>query len=60
MYGDKEEKQQTATPYVILSDVHEKLGNPYVPYNDVESPRIINKKKVTITNTNNERMHITP
>ena len=60
MYGDKEEKQQTAAPDVILSDVHEKLGETYVPYNDFGSPYITNEKEFTSTSTNNERMHITP
>ena len=31
IYDDKEEKQNTV-PLVILSDVHETLGNTYVPY----------------------------
>ena len=43
MYGDKEEKQN-AVPDVILSDVHEKLGNTYVPYNDFGSPHKHNGK----------------
>ena len=59
MYGDKEEKQN-AVPDVILSDVHEKLGNTYVSYNDFGSPYITNKKDFTNTRANNERMHITP
>ena len=60
MYGDKDGKQQTAVPDVILSDVHEKLGETYVPYDDFGSPYITNKKEFTSTSTNNERMHITP
>ena len=34
MYGDKEEKQN-AVFYVILSDVHKKLGNTYELNNDL-------------------------
>ena len=59
MYGDKEEKQN-AVPDVILSDVHEKTGETYVPYNDFGSPYITNKKELTSTSANNESMHITP
>ena len=58
IYGDKEEKQ-TAVPDVILSDVHETLGNTYVPYNEFRSPYITNEKEFT-SSANNERMHITP
>ena len=45
---------------MILSDVHEKLGNAYVPYNNFGSPYITNEKEFTITRANNEKMHITP
>ena len=59
MQGYKEENQDIV-PLVILSDVHERLGNTYVPYNDIESPYITNKKEITITSKNGEKMHITP
>ena len=60
IYCDKEEKQQTPTPGVFLSDVHEKLGETYVSYNDFGSPYITNKQEFTSTSTNNETLHITP
>ena len=50
-YGNKEENQDIV-PCVIFSDVHEKLDNIYVPYNDFESPNITNKKGFIITNIN--------
>ena len=58
MYGNKVENQETV-PDVILSNVHEKLGNNYVPYNDSDSPYIANKKEFTITNTNDKKIQIT-
>ena len=48
MYGDEEQKQN-AVPLVILSDVHEKLGNTFVVYNGFGSPFIINEKEFTTT-----------
>ena len=59
MFGDQEEKQQTAAPDVILSDAHEKLGETYVPYNDFGSPYTTNVKEFTSTSTNKETMLIT-
>ena len=59
MYGDKEEKQKPI-PDVILSDIEDKLGKNYVPYNDFESPYITNEEEFTSTSANNKRMHITP
>ena len=58
-YGNKEENQDSV-PVEISSDVDEKLGYTYVPYNDFESPYITNKKEITITNTDDKKMHITP
>ena len=46
MYGNKEENQDNV-PVVIFSDVHEKLGNTYVPYNKFESPYITSEKQFT-------------
>ena len=60
MYGDKEEKQQNTVPDVILSDVHEKLGETYVSYYDFGSPYIANEKEFTSTSANDETIHITP
>ena len=57
MYGDKEEKQN-ATPDLISSDVHVKVGKTHVPYNDFGSPYITKEKEFTSTSANNERMHI--
>ena len=45
---------------MILSDVHENLGETYVPYNDFGSPYITIEKEFKSASTNNERMHITP
>ena len=59
MYGDKEEKQKPV-PDVILSDIQDKLGENYVPYNDFESPYITNEEEFTSTSANNKGMHITP
>ena len=59
MHRNKEENQDIVPP-MILSDVHEKLGNTYVPYYDFESSYITNEKEFTITNMNDEKMHITP
>ena len=59
MYGDKEEKQQPF-PDVILSDIQDKLGENYVPYNDFESPYITNEEEFTSTSANNKGMYITP
>ena len=59
MYGDKEDKQN-AVPDVLLSDIHEKLGEKYVSCNAFGSPYIINEKEFTITSANKERMYITP
>ena len=53
-------KKQNAVPDVIQSDFNEKLINTYVPYNDFESPYIIDEKEFTSTSANNERMHTTP
>ena len=58
MDSDKEEKQN-AVPDMILSNVHKKLGEAYVPNNDFGSPYITTNAKES-TNTNDERMHITP
>ena len=57
-YGNQEENHDIA-PLVILSDVHEKLGNIYVPYDDFESLYITNKREFIITNTNDGKVHIT-
>ena len=59
LYCNKEENQDIVR-LVILSAIHEKLGNTYTPYNDFESPYITNKKELTITNTNDGKIHITP
>lgn len=59
MYGAKEEKQN-AVPDVILSDIQDKLGEEYEPYNDFESPYITNEEEFTSTSANNKGMHITP
>ena len=59
MYGNKEEKQN-AVPDVILSDIQDKLGEEYEPYNDFESPYITNEEEFTSTSANNKGMHITP
>ena len=56
MSGDQE--NQEIIPVAILSDVHEKLGNTYVPCNDLESPYFTNKKKFTITYTQMNKIHI--
>ena len=45
---------------MILSDVHGKLKITNVPYNDFDSPYITNEKEFTITDSNNEKMHIIP
>ena len=45
MHRNKEENQDIVPP-MILSDVHEKLGNTYVPYNDFGSPYITNKNRI--------------
>ena len=59
MYGNKEEKQN-AVPDVILSEIQDKLGEEYEPYNDFESPYITNEEEFTSTSANNKGMHITP
>ena len=59
IYGYNEENQEIIC-LVILSDVHEDLGNTYVPRIDFESHYITNKKEFTILNANDQRMHITP
>ena len=60
MYGDKEEKQKTVPDVISSSDIQDKLGEEYVPYNDFESPYITNEEEFTSTSANNKRMHITP
>ena len=54
------EKNKNAAPDMILSDVHENLGETYVPYNAFGSPYIINEKEFTSASADNETNHINP
>ena len=45
---------------MILSDIQDKLGEEYVPYNDFERPYITNEEEFTSTSANSKGMHITP
>ena len=62
-YGDKDETPEVI-PIEIPSDIHEKLGNAYVPYNDFmmtnESPYATNEKEFSISGSNDNRNQITP
>ena len=53
MYNN-EENQQTF-PFVILSDIHEKLANTCLPNNNFENPYITNQKEFTVTKTTGEK-----